>query len=413
MDLFIPKEINEINSVLNNSGFQCYLVGGAIRNQLLGKVAKDYDLTTNAKPEEIMKLFKRVIPTGIKHGTVTILIGEQSFEITTYRIDGKYSDGRRPDKIQFTPSIELDLLRRDFTINSLAYNVEEETILDINKGIEDLNLRIIRAIGKPEKRFDEDALRLVRACRFASQLNFTIEQNTYKAMSNTLGKLGDVSKERISDELIKILKSTHPSIAFNHFKNCGMLKILFPTINKSVEQNPHEFTNALFDIDNIESENTYIKMARLLSITPEEGYLQILKNLKFSNNYIKNTIHISQFVNLDIDSLTTGYEIRKFISVGEKKYIKDIFILLSAMKDINKDRLITLMDKVQTEIEAGTPYSIKDLNISGKDLIKELSLKPGPQLGIILNDLFEYVLRNPKLNTKEELLKRSKVINNS
>lgn len=404
MELFIPKAINEINSVLHNSGFQCYLVGGAIRNQLLGKEAKDYDLTTNAKPKEIMKLFKRVIPTGIKHGTVTILIGDDSFEITTYRIDGKYTDGRRPDKIQFTPSIEEDLLRRDFTINSLAYNVEDGTILDINRGIEDLNNRTIRAIGEPTKRFDEDALRLVRACRFASQLNFVIEIDTYNAMCKTLGKLGDVSKERISDELIKILKSSHPSIAFNHFYNCGMLKILFPTINKSVEKDSFNFKKALMDIDNVNSDHIYIKMARLLSITPDSGYLQILKNLKLSNDFIKNTIHISQFVNLNIDSLSTSYEIRKFISIVGKSYINDIFTLLKAMKAIDKDKLMTLIVNVENEIESGSAFSINDMDITGKDIIRDLKIKPGPQVGKILENLFEYVLKEPQLNTKTQLL---------
>lgn len=404
MDLFIPNELKEISSVLNNSGFQCYLVGGAIRNQLLGKEAKDYDLTTNAKPEEVTKLFKRVVPTGIKHGTVTILIGDQCFEITTYRIDGKYTDGRRPDKIQFTPSIKEDLLRRDFTINSLAYNIENEDILDINNGIVDLNNNIIRAIGEPSKRFDEDALRLVRACRFASQLNFNIEPNTYKAMSETLGKLGDVSKERISDELLKILKSSHPSIAFHHFYNCGMLNILFPDLCRSAHNDYAEFSGALSDIDIIESDKAYIKLARILSITPESNYLNLLRNQKLSNTFINNTIHILKFIDVKIDDLITEYEIRIFISRVTKEYIGDLISLWKGMIRIDKDKLITLISKIDIEIKNGYAFSLKDLNITGKDLIKDLAIQPGPKVGIILNSLLKHVLKEPQSNNKKELL---------
>jgi tRNA nucleotidyltransferase (CCA-adding enzyme) len=223
-------------------------------------------------------------------------------------------------------------------------------------------------------------------------------------MSNTLGKLEAVSKERISDELIKILNSSHPSIAFNHFYNCGMLEILLPTICEAAHKNFTEFKNALEDIDVIESEKAYIKLARILSITPRKGYTDVLKNLKFSNDFIKNTTHIVQFIELDIDSLSTGYEIRKFISIAGKNYIGDILSLLSGMKSINKDKLITLIDKIDCEINAGAAFSIKDLNITGTDIINDLKITPGPKIGSTLNCILVQVLQKPEINVKSLLL---------
>jgi len=404
MDLFIPEEIKYISNTLDNSGFQCYLVGGAIRNQLLGKKAKDFDLTTNAKPEQVIKLFKRVIPTGIKHGTVTILIGDQSFEITTYRIDGKYTDGRRPDKIQFTPSIEEDLLRRDFTINSIAYNIKNGKILDINRGMEDLSHNIIRAIGIPEKRFDEDALRLVRACRFAAQLEFTIEKLTYIAMATTLSKLKDVSKERISEELIKILKSSKPSIAFTHFFNCGMLEILFPTIFKVSDNSYETFNRALEDIDSIKSNKPYIKFSRLLSITPEETHLESLKELKLSNNFINSSLHLIKFIHIDINEIKSDFQVRRFISEVGVDNIYDLRTIWLGMKSVDKNSLKTLFTVIQRQIENKFPFKISDLDVTGNDLITSLNLTPGPNIGIILKKLLVLTLEFPSLNTKEKLI---------
>ncbi|MGL1894031.1 MAG: CCA tRNA nucleotidyltransferase [Spirochaetaceae bacterium] len=410
MDLFIPEEIKTISSVLNDAGYQCYLVGGAIRNQLLGKKAKDYDLATNAKPEEVMSLFKRVIPTGIKHGTVTILIGSHGFEITTYRIDGKYSDGRRPDKIEFTPSIEEDLLRRDFTINSIAFNIHNDIMLDINRGIEDLNDNVIRAIGIPSKRFDEDALRLVRACRFASQLNFSIDKLTYIAMSKTLGKLKDVSKERISDELVKILSSNHPSIGFRHFYNCGMLEILFPNIYNSCKNDIISFNKALMDMDTIISDKPFIRFSRLLSITPNEKRLDTLKIQKLSNQFINSTLHLLKFIDTDITKIETRYQVRKFIAAVNIIDLQDLKVLWQGMQNIDKVILSSLFEKIELEITQNCAFVIKDLKITGKDLITETELFPGPQLGKVLEGLLEMVLKNPELNTHEQLITLSKDI---
>ena len=368
-------------------------------------------MTTNAEPQVVINLFKRVIPTGIKHGTVTILMGNHAFEITTYRIDGKYSDGRRPDNIQFTPSIEEDLLRRDFTINSIAYNIKNGSILDINQGIDDLNHRIIRAIGNPAKRFDEDALRLVRACRFASQLNFTIEKETYLSMSMTLSKLDVVSKERISEELIKILTSDHPSIAFNHFYYCGMLKILFPEIYSAASDNIESFVNALKDLDTIDGKKAYIRFARLISITKQSDHYKILKDLKLSNNFIKSTIHILNFINQDLNLLDTPYKLRKFISNVGIENIEDLRNLWIGMANIDRNIINNKIQLIFEELEKNIPLSIKDLKITGNDLVTELGINPGPKLGEILNKLLIKALENPQINNKEKLLKYAKEMN--
>ncbi|MBN2618366.1 MAG: CCA tRNA nucleotidyltransferase [Spirochaetales bacterium] len=413
MELFIPEEIQKISSTLHNAGYECYLVGGAIRNQLLGKEAKDYDLTTNAEPNIVTKLFKKVIPTGIKHGTVTILMGNSSFEITTYRIDGKYSDGRRPDKIEFTPSIEEDLIRRDFTINSIAYNIQNKEILDINNGIEDLKNRVIRAIGDPRKRFDEDALRLVRACRFASQLNFNIDNLTYNAMSSTLEKLPDVSKERISEELMKILKSDNPSIAFHHFFNCKMLILILPEIGQITLKNPELLTKAIKDMDLMKTDKPYIKFSRLLQITPDNLHYSIMKDLKLSNDFIQKTMHIIKFLNTDISLLNTDYSIRKFISLVGMNYIDDLFIAWDGMEIYKKDSLDFIKKRITHEIELKHPFNIKDLNITGNDLIKNLNITPGPQIGKILEILLESVLESPQNNNKQQLLINAKQINSN
>lgn len=410
MDLFIPEEIKEISNRLNMAGFECYLVGGAIRNQLLGKEAKDYDLTTNAEPQEVMKLFRRVIPTGIKHGTVTILMGDDNYEITTYRIDGKYSDGRRPDKILFTPSIEEDLIRRDFTINSLAYNVEESKILDINRGIEDLHNSVIRAIGEPERRFNEDALRLVRACRFASQLNFSIEEHTYKAMTSTLKKLPDVSKERISEELLKILTSDHPSIGFRHFYYTGMLEILFPTIHSVAKKNHHYYLDTIGGMDNIQSNNPAICFAYLLHITARSTHFNMLKDLKLSNAFIKETTHLIQFVDFDINSLNSDIDIRKLIKEVGRDEIHKLLLIWDVKYKQHQDKLTYIRNTVGVELHKTNAFTIKELNISGSDLIKELEIKPGPELGELLKSLLDDVIMLPEMNKREELLKRAKTL---
>lgn len=410
MSLYVPEDIKEIGKKLKEHGFDCYLVGGAIRNQLLNKEVKDYDLTTNAEPQEVMKLFKRVVPTGLKHGTVTILIKDQAYEITTYRIDGKYTNGRHPDRITFTPSIEEDLKRRDFTINSLALNVDTGEILDINGGLEDLENRIIRAIGEPAKRFDEDALRLVRACRFATQIHFSIEENTMKAMKTTLQKLPGVSKERISEELIKILKSDTPSMAFRLFEESGMLKILFPVIEKTNREKHEEYQFILDALDSINTEDPFLKLTVLLfNRTPEEASL-FLKELKFSNAVIKRTAAVLTWKNYLNENFTKDYQIRQFISMAGRERIQDIHTLWLCCFSEKREEIKQLFKKIREELHSNHPFTIKELKINGNILREECGLNNGPLTGKVLSELLDMCLKNPEINNEEILIKESKQI---
>ncbi|MEW5816449.1 MAG: CCA tRNA nucleotidyltransferase, partial [Spirochaetota bacterium] len=251
----VPPILKEIAKIFLKAGFQCFLVGGALRNLYTSQPVTDYDLATDALPEQVTGLFKKVIPTGIRHGTVTVLYKGHKFEVTTFRIDGDYSDFRRPDKIAYTPSIFEDLKRRDFTINSMAFNLENYTLLDPHNGINDIKKKVIKAIGDPYERFNEDGLRILRACRLAAQLNFSIEENTFKAIKDNVSQLQLVSAERLRDEITKILECEKPSIGFEIMERANLLQFILPELQacKGVQQKGfHKFdvyTHSLLTCD--------------------------------------------------------------------------------------------------------------------------------------------------------------------
>ncbi|MFQ3548033.1 MAG: CCA tRNA nucleotidyltransferase, partial [Termitinemataceae bacterium] len=234
----IHPVVLEVARLFTSHGKKVYVVGGAVRDMLLGKSAKDWDLATDAKPEEVQQIFRRVIPTGIKHGTVTILYKGLSLETTTFRIEGTYSDGRHPDTIKYAETIEEDLSRRDFTMNAMAIALPSLALIDPFGGRNDLQARCIRCVGKALERFLEDGLRPVRALRFAAQLEFSIEQGTLAAIPQALQVTAHVAAERIRDELDKIMGSTHPSIAFRYMDQTGLLSLILPELSqcKGIEQ---------------------------------------------------------------------------------------------------------------------------------------------------------------------------------
>jgi tRNA nucleotidyltransferase (CCA-adding enzyme) len=210
----VNKNAFRVCKCLNDSGYEAWLVGGAVRDSIMGKEAHDWDIATNAKPEEVVRLFSKVIETGIKHGTVTVMMNGEGFEVTTYRGEGTYSDGRRPDDVQFLNTIEEDLARRDFTINAIAYDPIACVFRDPFLGRNDIDRCLIRAVGNPHKRFAEDGLRVLRAARFAATLRFEIELETYQAINPSLRSYTKVSAERIRDEWLKIMSAREPSVAF-------------------------------------------------------------------------------------------------------------------------------------------------------------------------------------------------------
>ena len=212
MRIQLPRKVEDIIEKIQAAGFEAYAVGGCIRDSILGREPDDWDITTSAKPEEVKKLFNRTIDTGIQHGTVTVMLDREGFEVTTYRIDGKYEDSRHPKDVTFTASLREDLRRRDFTINAMAYN-EKDGLIDLYEGIQDIECGLIRCVGDARERFTEDALRMMRAVRFSAQLGYTIEENTKAAIKELAPTIRRISAERIQVELVKLMISDHPDIS--------------------------------------------------------------------------------------------------------------------------------------------------------------------------------------------------------
>lgn len=443
MKINIPKDVNYIINNFYKNGYEAYMVGGCVRDSLLGVEPKDYDITTSAKPEETISLFEKTIPTGLKHGTITVIINSTPYEVTTFRTEGTYLDNRRPSSVDFVTDIKEDLSRRDFTINALAYN-ENTGLIDYFNGVNDIKNKIIRCVGDADKRFKEDALRMLRAIRFSCQLTFDIEENTLKAIKDNYKLIENISFERIRDEICKILISPNPSRGLELLKDTNLLELILPEINSLVDFSPkcnnhnrNVFTHTLRVIDNTENDlllrlsALFHDVGKLNTLTPFNNGLfygfpghsiegaimskRILSKLKFDNNTIKIVSKlIEHHLVLNVDTMLTKYEVKKLLNDVGKNNISLLFKLQRA--DINSlDNPKIFLDKVNyTEkltneiLENNEPLTIKDLDITGEDLISNLGLKPGKIIGDILNYLLDKVLENPNLNSKEILLNLAK-----
>lgn len=444
MKIEVTDDLIKIASILKTKGFSCYLVGGAVRNQLLGLEEKDFDLATDALPEDIIKTFRRVIPTGIKHGTVTVLFNKESYEITTFRVDGKYTDGRRPDSIHYTSDIIEDLKRRDFTINAIAYDILNHKLIDPNDGLGDLDKKIIRAIGDPDKRFQEDGLRPLRACRFAAQLNFHIEEKTFKAISSNLEKFKGVSQERIYDELVKTMKAEKPSQTFQLLLESGLLEIISEDMVKCVgleQREKHKFDvfqHLISTCDHCPPGNKILRFAGLFhdlgKVTTlkykEDGTptfynheipsaklaVKIMKKLKFPNRDMQRIEHLILHHMFYYTREWTDSAVRRFIAKVGTDYIDELIILQKAdMSSMNKtsedyELLDEFSDRINKLINSDSAFTIKDLNINGNDLSEVVGIPKGPVMGQILTELLDKVLENPNLNTKSQLIEESRII---
>ncbi|MFQ9977606.1 CCA tRNA nucleotidyltransferase [Clostridium cadaveris] len=402
MNIFIPQKVKFILDTLISNGFDAYIVGGCVRDSILNKIPNDYDVTTNAFPDDIMRLFDKIIPTGISHGTVTVLIDKEPFEVTTFRTESDYLDNRHPSKVFFVKDVKEDLSRRDFTINSMAYNTKYGLVDPFN-GVKDLNLKIIRCVGDSSLRFKEDALRMLRAIRFSSQLDFQIDNNTLSAISENKDLLKNISAERIRDELIKMLLSDKAFIAINHMINTKTLKVILPELYEILLTN-----KSLNNIDLLPNK-LYIRLCYLM--VPLKNFKLckgLLKHLRFDNNTINLTMKF-------YDAIFKNFNLQDRVSIKNLIYNiskNNIFDFLSLLKIIyiNDFDHIKLIENAQLQVEDiisnKEPLSIKDLKINGNDL-KELGIKDGRIIGSILNFLLENVLRNPEINTKNHLLKLS------
>lgn len=393
MNMTIPKNVKYIIDTLYSHGYEGFMVGGCIRDKLLNKEPMDYDIATSAPPEITQKLFSKTIPTGLQHGTITILIDNIPYEVTTYRVDGTYSDNRKPDKVTFVSSIKEDLARRDFTINAFAYN-HKEGLIDYFSSKEDLNNKIIRCVGIPDKRFKEDALRMLRAIRFSSQLNFDIEENTFKSIKDNSSLITSISNERIRSELSKILLSNNAYLGIYNLQVTGLLKYIFP------------FELHLDDkIDNLPKELPCRLSYLFVGVKSNEA-LDILKKLTFDNKTIDSAIKILDFYS-NLDLCSSKADCKKLINkVGHT----NIFSLLKFYEVLNSINLSNLELMINTIFNNNEALIIRDLNINGNDLKRELNIC-GKNLGTTLNYLLDEVIDENVTNEYSELLNKAKELN--
>ena len=375
----IPQEAVTALEVLERNGFEAYLVGGCVRDFLLGRIPNDYDITTNALPDQIIEIFSdyHTIPTGIKHGTVTVIIKKFQIEITTYRKDSTYSDNRHPDSVEFTPSLKEDLARRDFSMNGMAMNFNQD-ITDIYNGREDMKNHIVKCIENPDRRFDEDALRILRALRFASQLDFKIEKNTSDSIHKNAENLKNISAERINAELEKLIAGKNPYYILKKYED--VIKVFMPE---------YSYSESILK-KNIDSQ-LIRRSAFFLNI---KSVYDIMKRLKYSNKDINDTVKLIEYFNADISSKSALKIILKNIGTELTENLLD-FRNACGQDTSHSEKLL---DEILKNNEC---YLISQLDINGRDLM--LMGFSGIQTGKILNTLLEKVINDEIENNKTAL----------
>lgn len=439
VNICIPQDVKTIIDTLKSQGYEGYIVGGCVRDSLLGKQPKDWDITTNALPEKTIEIFKdkgfRVVETGLRHGTVTIVMNKIGYEVTTFRIEGGYSDNRHPDYVSFTTSIKEDLSRRDFTVNAMAYN-EVSGLVDYFNGISDLDNKIIRTVGLAEDRFNEDALRMLRAIRFSAQLGFKLEtKDLFISIKKNAELIKNISKERIREELSKILISDKPSTGIVTLKETGLLQYIIPELIPTIDFQQHNkhhdkdvFNHTLAVLDNT-PDKLELRLAALFHDIgkpkcftigdDKQGHFyghnkvsaqisrEILKRLRFDNKTIDKVSllvfeHMSKFDKIKLPG------IKRFINRVGVENLEDLFQLQiadtkgSAKRSQDTSKIIDLKEKCQAILNEKQPLTVRDLAVNGDDLMK-LGIKQGKEVGNALKMLLEYVLERPELNTKEKL----------
>lgn len=448
--IILPDNVKRIIKTLEAAGFEAYAVGGCVRDALLKRVPQDWDITTSALPEEVKRLFPRTVDTGIEHGTVTVMRGQEGFEVTTYRIDGRYEDCRHPDSVTFTRNLREDLLRRDFTINAMAYN-ESTGLVDLFGGTEDLQAGIIRAVGNPTERFSEDALRILRAVRFAAQLGFTIEPETKEAMKALSGNLRVVSAERIREELTKLLGSQHPEELFEA-RNLGITAYWLPEWDLMCDT-PQENVHHIYDVagHTVETihglhkteeyrkasskEQAMLNYTMLLhdSAKPQcktydgdgqahfKGHAkpgaatakEVLRRLKFDNETVDSCTKLICYHDTlyrrhgETPEVTVRFLMNR-IGTERMAFLFAVFTADAGAKapqylDGCLRRIEMLREAYKKVVSEGQCVNLKMLAVNGADLMA-LGYPAGPKLGEVLNELLEDVLLNPEHNTKEYLL---------
>lgn len=391
MNISIPKEVERALNILHENAFDAYIVGGCVRDSIMGISPWDWDITTSAKPEEIILSFQgyRTIETGIKHGTITVIINKMQIEITTYRIDGKYSDNRHPDDVSFTDNIGLDLKRRDFTINALAYNGTDA--IDLFGGISDIKDKIIRCVGEADERFNEDGLRILRALRFASVLNFEIEENTSDSIHKNKDLLNNISMERINTEFSKLLMGFNFQNIIIKYRN--VIEVFLPEIDKFSHE---ELKYRLSSMNNLNS--LILKLSLLLyKIEKPDTILIRLKYDNFTINSVKLLL-----ANIDLNIIPDFPNIRKLLRDMDYINLCNLIQVKKILFESQYDGLIKSEKIAKEIIETNQCYSLKSLAINGRDLI-EAGIPKGKKIGMILDDVLDKVIENSLENEKDIL----------
>lgn len=437
-DFKIPASLRKAIMKIKKAGFKAYVVGGAPRDMLLGRKRTDFDIATNAKPNHIADIFKKSYPTGIKHGTLTVVQNGASYEVTTFRVDGPYLDARRPQKVIFIDDLKTDLSRRDFTINALAYDIESKEIIDHFKGVQDLKKRTIRTVGKPFDRFSEDALRVIRAARFSAVLNFKIAPVTIKAIPKVKQKVKKLSGERIRDELLKMMKAQSPSKGLQVMLKTGLLSILMPELEKAYKFQQgglHQYdllTHSFKAVDEAPAGKPLLRIAALFHDIGKvktrkrdsDGYhfyghetvgneiaKKIMKRLKFSNRQIDYVTRLIGNHMFNYNAQWSDGAIRRLLKRVEPENIEDLLSLRVAdAKACGEGRkpskeffeLKRRINKVRKEDMA---LKIADLKVSGRDVMDILKIGPGKKVGEILDELLNLVLEDNKKNTRQNLIR--------
>lgn len=445
IQIILPEKVKLIIDTLNNAGFEAYAVGGCVRDCILGRKPKDWDITTSAKPLEVKSLFRRTVDTGIKHGTVTIMFGDEGYEVTTYRIESEYEDMRHPKEVIFTDRLVEDLKRRDFTINAMAYS-DATGLVDEFDGLECIDKKIIRAVGNAHDRLNEDALRILRALRFSAELDYKMDEELRAAIKDLAQNLSKISAERVAMELTKLLVSDHPDKLREAYE-LGVTKVILPEFDlcMKTEQNTphHKYTvgehtiQALININEFrdeftDNENRILKLSLLFHDfgkpsckTTENGRdhfkkhpevssemaVSIMRRLKLDNDSIDNVKSLIRWHDYRPDlTMPTVRRIAMLVGVDRmhmeiRLRTADVLAQSEYKRDEKIDYLNDLEKKYNKIVGDGDCLSIKELKVSGKDLIS-LGIKPGPDLGEILNALLDECIENPEKNDYSFLMQR-------
>ncbi|MDD2225076.1 MAG: HD domain-containing protein [Candidatus Shapirobacteria bacterium] len=436
-DFVIPVKVEKLIKKFRENNAEIYIVGGAVRDLILKRQVKDWDFTTNLTPEEMQKIFPKNSFYNNKFGTISVVDGDDIFEVTTFRTERGYSDARHPDEIKWGKTLEEDLQRRDFTINAIALDWNKK-LIDLYDGQNDLQSRLVRCVGNPDERFGEDALRMMRAIRIASQIGFLIEEKTFKSIQKNAGLIQKIASERIRDELFKILVSFNPSDGIILLNNSGILKEIIPELldGVGVRQKGHHiddvWTHNLKTLDNCSTNNPVTKLAALLHdvgkpksmIGEGEGRtfhnheiigsrmaVNIGKRLRLSNKELEQLFKLVRWHMFSVISTQTDKAVRRFIRNVTIDYIDEMIALRRG------DRLGSgakesswrweLFKKRIVEVQK-QPFSIKDLKINGMDVMEILKIKPSRKVGEVLETIFNEVEEKPELNEREVLLEKVK-----